>query len=342
MLTVPAHSCTVCFSKSCDSSRCTRWSRTTRVEVCAASAAAPGLSSADGFALAVSTAFVDLLPALSDAGRYPPTILSTYFTVALHLPSSVPHVSVVAFDVVQQSERWSAEQRRLPGAEELARSSWEVLFRGSLDDEKAALLGGALAGSSLETKRAALSILEAGPPQLLQRTADVMYRVVLDVSQAGDVRVQAAKLLHVVSSSSFDANFEEVAAAQQETAIVPLREALLPIVASAACSEAPRSQALRIIEQASGVDEVRSLASRSAPKADCVCFSPLNRAKLPAPPSSASPSFTIPSTSFPPRSALTSRFSPADSCKMTTSPCGSLPPRLAGCGLSRARRSSRL
>ncbi|BGP09501.1 hypothetical protein JCM10049v2_005374 [Rhodotorula toruloides] len=221
----------------------------------------------------VSTAFVDLLPALSDAGRYPPTILSTYFTVALHLPSSVPHVSVVAFDVVQQSERWSAEQRRLPGAEELARSSWEVLFRGSLDDEKAALLGGALAGSSLETKRAALSILEAGPPQLLQRTADVMYRVVLDVSQAGDVRVQAAKLLHVVSSSSFDANFEEVAAAQQETAIVPLREALLPIVASAACSEAPRSQALRIIEQASGVDE--SVESREAAGAALICFAKL-------------------------------------------------------------------
>lgn len=266
MLILPAHSCTAVFSKFCDSSKCTRWNRTTKSEVRVASSAAPCLSSADGLAIAVSAAFVDLLPTFFDAGRYPPTILSAYLTVALHLPSSLPQVSVVAVDVVQQSERWSAEHRRLPGAEELTRSSWEVLFHGSLDDEKAALLGGALAGSSLETKRAALSKLEAAPPRLLQRTAALLYRVVLDASEAGDVRVQAATLLHAVSSSSFGAKFEEVAASHRETPIVPLREALLPIVASAACSEAQRSQALRLIEQASGVDEVRCLASTSAPR----------------------------------------------------------------------------
>ncbi|BGP33485.1 hypothetical protein JCM10296v2_005289 [Rhodotorula toruloides] len=221
----------------------------------------------------VSNAFIDLLPVFFDTGRYPPTILSAYFTVALHLPSSLPHVSVVALDVVQQSERWSAGQRCLPGAEELARASWEVLFNSSLDDEKAALLGGALAGSSLETQRAALSKLEVGPPQLLQRTAAALYHVVLDASQAGDVRVQAATLLHAVSSSSFDANFEEVAAAHQETPIVPLREALLPIVASAACSETQRSQAMRLIEQASGVDE--SVESREAAGAALICFAKL-------------------------------------------------------------------
>ncbi|GEM08658.1 proteophosphoglycan ppg4 [Rhodotorula toruloides] len=218
----------------------------------------------------VSNAFVDLLPTFIGTSRSPPTVLSTYFTIALHLRSSLPHVSTAAFDFVQQSEAGSAESRR--------------------NDEQAALVIGALAGSSLETKRAALTHLETGPGQLLQRTSTALYRFVLDPSQAGDVRVQASTLLHAVSSSSFTADFEEVIVANSETPIVPLREALLPVVASAARTEDQRTQALRLLEQASGVNE--SVESREAAGSALICFAKLHNS-LDALPASLRPRFAL-------------------------------------------------
>lgn len=256
-----------CFSNSCDCLRSTRWARKTRSEASSHPIRAVARKPTDGSALPVSTVFVDLLPLFRDTARHPATILSTHFTIALHLPSSLPHISLCALGVVQQSESWPAESRRLPGAEELTRSSWEVLLASSSSDEKAALLRAALAGSSLETKRAALSRLEVGPSHLLWQTASGLYRVALEEDQAGDVRAQAATLLHAVPPSTFVAEFAMVAAAHRQTPIVPLREALLPVIASMASSEDERAQALRLVEQASGVNEVR-LPLQSPPSVD--------------------------------------------------------------------------
>ncbi|GAA6027127.1 hypothetical protein JCM8097_002413 [Rhodosporidiobolus ruineniae] len=232
----------------------------------------------------VSSAYLSLAPLLLPTSpsssaepirpRFPYATLAAFLLISLRLPSllsSPTPASDFAASVLIHSQTWAQSAYHLPSAEEFLRSAWLVAYaeasaREQQEDRRrrrAALLLGALSDRSIEIKRAALEKLDSDE---LLSTADgadealsaALLRVVLDDMEAGDVRVRAAELLRSSSSStttSFQGKYAELAVVYRETPCVPLREAVLPVLAAAVGTEDEREEVLRLVDEASGAEQ---------------------------------------------------------------------------------------
>lgn len=221
--------------------------------------------------LAVSALYLHLVPSILPPAAptsapirpsVPYATLSAFLLIALRLPSTLsspssPLVSLT-LSYLSQAESWAPEAYHLPSAEEFLRSSWHVLFASAESiEEKLALAKGGLQARSVEVQRAALAALETLGRDA-QRAAELLARVVLSEKYAGDVRVQAAELVRELGGARVEAaGYEAFAALYSQTPIVPLREAVLPLLAGAARDEVEQRAVLQMLTAASSADEVR-------------------------------------------------------------------------------------
>jgi len=226
----------------------------------------------------VSTAYLRaakaLLPnSLDLASPLRPTqpfaIYSPLLLISLYLPSSIstPSSPICTFAAVSliQAQEWTTSAYHLPSAEEYLRSCWQVLFTASnARKEQLELVEASLCGRSLEAKRQALeqlTILVDQDQSVVDIARKTLQRTVLDRDQAGDVRVAAAEILRS-STSTFEetGTFADFKVIYDQTTDVPLREALVPVLAGGASDESERSTVLEMIERWSRPSEVsRSL-----------------------------------------------------------------------------------
>ncbi|GAA5841760.1 hypothetical protein JCM9279_003095 [Rhodotorula babjevae] len=197
----------------------------------------------------------------------PYAILSAFLLIALRLPSTLSSPSSpladLALSYLSQAESWVGEAYHLPSAEEFLRSSWQVLFASAAPvDEQVALAKGGVQARSIEVQRAALAALQELGDDARPAT-ELLTSIVLDGKYAGDVRVQAAELVRAVAGAAPDStSYDALATLHEETPIVPLREAVLPLLAGAARSEDERRTVLEVLRKASHVDE--SVETREA------------------------------------------------------------------------------
>ncbi|GAA6057628.1 hypothetical protein JCM3770_005003 [Rhodotorula araucariae] len=209
--------------------------------------------------------------------RVPYAVLSAFLLIALRLPStfSTPgsHLAPLALSYLSQAESWAPEAYHLPSAEEFLRSAWRVLFASSTSPpEQLALAKAGLQARSIEVQRAALSALER-LGAVAHSVADLLSRVVQDARYAGDVRIAAAELLRALPprGRAGTGEFGALARLHADTPVVPLREAVLPVLAGAACSEAEQDAVLTILHAASDPNE--SVESREAASLALVALS---------------------------------------------------------------------
>lgn len=199
---------------------------------------------------------------------YPYAILSSFLLVSLRLPSSLRDspLSDLALSYLSQAESWTSAAYNLPSAEEFLRSCWQVVHAAAVSPEQQfALAKAGLIGRSLEIKRAALDELEIAAPTLAPAAvASVVIRVVLDDKQAGDVRVRAAEIAHSVSSlDGCESEYEALVRLYSSTPSVPLREAVLPVLAGLGRSEEQQQETLDLLLRASRTSEVRRRFART-------------------------------------------------------------------------------
>lgn len=195
----------------------------------------------------------------------PFAVYSQLLLIALYLPSSIstPSSPICTFAAVSliQAQEWTTSAYHLPSAEEYLRSCWQVLFKASnARNEQLELIEAALGGRSLEAKRQALEQLAAlvdRDQSIVAIVHQTLQRTVLDRDQAGDIRVGAAEILRF-STSTFEeaATFADFKDVYEQTTDVPLREALVPVLAGGANSESERSTVLEMIERWSRTSEV--------------------------------------------------------------------------------------
>lgn len=227
---------------------------------------------------AVSTAYLRLAESLLPKSLGQPqsplnpsqpfAVYSPFLLIALYLPSTLtaPSSSICGFAAasLSQAEHWTASSYHLPSAEEYLRSCWQVLYKASSGQQhRIELIDAALSGRSIEAKREALDQLA----DLANRTRTVvdsvqsiLKRFVLDKSQAGDIRVAAAEILRFSTSTpDSDESFDALRSLYETTADVPLREALVPVLAGAANGETERDAVLTMIELWSRPNEVSHL-----------------------------------------------------------------------------------
>ncbi|GJN90356.1 hypothetical protein Rhopal_003367-T1 [Rhodotorula paludigena] len=175
---------------------------------------------------------------------------------------------------VNEAESWTSAASNLPSAEEFLRSCWQVVHAAAVSPEQQfALAKAGLIGRSLEIKRAALDELEIAAPTLAPAAvASLVIRVVLDDKQAGDVRVRAAEIAHSVSSlDGCEAEYEALVRLYSSTPSVPLREAVLPVLAGLGRSEEQQQETLDLLLRASRTSE--SVESRESTALALVAFS---------------------------------------------------------------------
>jgi hypothetical protein len=227
------------------------------------------------FLFVVSKAFLDLLPTFlpseaSPRPQHPFAVLSAYLSISLRLPSTLSlsqdSPATLAATYLAASSSWESSAFHLPTADDFLRVCWKVVYAASASssEQRRNLFLAALAGRSLETKRAALeeldSILEAGEgsENVSSDVSSALLRVVLDAREAGDVRVSAADLLRSSSlSGAAKGKFEQLSEVYTSTPIVPLREAVLPVLAASVETDEEREKALKLVEEASTADQVR-------------------------------------------------------------------------------------
>ncbi|GAA5998529.1 tRNA methylation protein TRM732 [Rhodotorula paludigena] len=207
---------------------------------------------------------------------YPYAISSTFLLISLRLPSSLSDspLSDLALSYLAQAESWTSAAYHLPSPEEFLRSCWQVVHAAAVSpEERFALLKAGLTGRSLEVKRAALDELEIAAPTFEPAAvASLVIRVVLDDKQAGDVRVRAAEIAHSVPSlDGCEAEYEALVRLYSSTRIVPLREAVLPVLAGLVRSEEQQQETLDLLLRASRTSE--SVESRESTALALVAFS---------------------------------------------------------------------
>jgi hypothetical protein len=221
----------------------------------------------------VSNAYVrlasSLLPQQSESHSLRPgqpfAVLSPFLLIALYLPSSLssPASPIYAFAAssLSEAEAWSSSTYHLPSAEEFLRSCWQVLSKATTDpDHKVKLVKAALCGRSIEVKREALeqlALLTEEEPAIVGRIQATLTSSLLDSQQAGDVRVAIAEILRLSTSTEGEkGSFTEVESLYRSTNDLPLREALMGVLAGLADSDEERDIVLEIIERWSRINEV--------------------------------------------------------------------------------------
>ncbi|GAA5895288.1 tRNA methylation protein TRM732 [Sporobolomyces salmoneus] len=208
-----------------------------------------------------------------DSSSFRPTqpfaVLSSFLLIALYLPSTLssPLSPIYAFasSSLTQADAWSPSTYHVPSAEEFLRSCWQVLSKATtLLEYKLALVEAALQGRSIEVKREALAqlaILSEEDPSSINRIQHPLLTCLLSAHQAGDVRVAVAEILQS-STTTENKSFAEVESLNRNTTDVPLREALMSVLAGMARSEPERDSVLQMIERWSRISE--SVDSREA------------------------------------------------------------------------------
>ncbi|GAA5824054.1 hypothetical protein JCM11251_001502 [Rhodosporidiobolus azoricus] len=211
--------------------------------------------------------------------QHPFAVLTSFLSISLRLPINVPgtnspSVGSLAAAYLDHAESWDQSAYHLPSTEEFLHASWLVAYTTSSyhatwqRGRRQALIVGGLNGRSIEVKRAALEALET---ELLvvdeeddtSSIKETLLRVILSEKEAGDVRVSAADLLSSPRlSSGVKGNFLALKKLYERTPIVPLREAVLPLVAGAATEEAEQVEALQLVDEASVADQ--TVESREA------------------------------------------------------------------------------
>ncbi|GAA5899201.1 hypothetical protein JCM6882_009282 [Rhodosporidiobolus microsporus] len=225
----------------------------------------------------LSASILPPLPLDSSALRplHPFAVLDAFLSISLRLPfvlslcdATAP--SSLAASYLVHAESWDQSAYHLPSAEEFLRASWLAAHAAAQADEdrrrRRSLIVGGLNGRSIEVKRAALEALETALAEAVEEDSTVgatLLRVVLSGKEAGDVRVSAAeRLLSPRLSQVAKGSFAALKELYENTPIVPLREAVLPVLAGAAETEEERVEALRLVDEASTADQ--SVESREA------------------------------------------------------------------------------
>lgn len=192
--------------------------------------------------------------------------------IALRLePTSVPEAAFdVACHTLADAQDWSADAFHLPSAEEYLWACWAVVHHGVSSDRRPEVICRGLAHRSLEVRRETLKAVAASPG-LLNAPArsgalvpSALKKLLLDEAEAGDARVFAAELLQEADTSPTGhpdpPPKEEFAAylrGSKDTANVPLRQAVLPLLAATGGSDAVQQrQILELLEQNSRMEEV--------------------------------------------------------------------------------------
>ncbi|GAA5994531.1 hypothetical protein JCM5350_006387 [Sporobolomyces pararoseus] len=215
-----------------------------------------------------------LLPQSTDSSQSRPpqpfAILSSFLLIALYLPSSLSSTSspVYSFALASlaQAESWSSSAYHLPSAEEYLRSCWQVLSEATpVLDDKLKLVEAALRGRSIEVKREALrqfEILSQEDPGIVDNINVTLRSCLLDMHQAGDVRVVVAEVLRLSTQAADEETFSRIESLYRNTTDIPLREALMSVLAGMATTDAERGSVLNIVERWSRISE--SVDSREA------------------------------------------------------------------------------
>lgn len=227
----------------------------------------------------VSTIYVRLAdsllsPDLSTRRAAPFAVLSPFLLIALYLPSSLssPASPIFAFaaESLCQAEQWTPPTYHLPSAEEFLRSCWQVLSKATSSLEpRLKLVQAALLGRSIEVKREALLQLLAlaeDHPDVVNSIRDTLQSCLLDPREAGDVRVAVAEILRFASAPPAEKKaFDAIKALSMGTTDVPLREALMPVLAGMATEPIERDAVLELIERWSRPIEVSLLRDLRLP-----------------------------------------------------------------------------
>ncbi|GAA5941468.1 hypothetical protein JCM10213_006094 [Rhodosporidiobolus nylandii] len=213
-------------------------------------------------------------------------VLTSFLAIVLRLPSALfasdaSSPSSLCASYLSQAERWDASALHLPSAQEFLRVCWKVVYAAAAaaaDRRRRRVLAVAgLTGRSLEVKRTALEEVAAELDCADEgvddsECAQALLRVVLDKHEAGDVRVTAAELLRSPRLARVaQGSFSQLHELYQQTPIVPLREAVLPVLAGAAASEEEQIRALQLIDESSVPDQ--SVEARESAGLALVCLS---------------------------------------------------------------------
>lgn len=246
--------------------RCLPWLRMSRRQVRPMTfSRAVSTRKTDRLARIVANAYVRLASALlgqTSESKQPFAVLSPFLLVALHLPSSLttPSSPILGFAAssLAQADSWHLPAYHLPSAEEFLRSCWQVLAQGAPSMSlKVALVEAALRGRSIEVKREALAQLAAlaeEDPSLVDQIRHTLQSCLLDPGQAGDVRGTVAEILQASTPAETE-SFGEVESLYLRTTDVPLREALMSVLAGMARSDSERDSVLSMIERWSRISE---------------------------------------------------------------------------------------
>lgn len=151
-----------------------------------------------------------------------------------------PAIFELAHAALDESRTWDSNVAHLPGAESFVASAF--LFALAFDPSSKVLIGAGLATPLLSVQRAALSHLspeEDDQPkaatQLSNELRPTLVKLAVSNLEASESRIAA---LEILVGAPWSADDEELPALlvtlskqHAETVIVPLREALLPLVA---------------------------------------------------------------------------------------------------------------
>ncbi|GAA5933380.1 tRNA methylation protein TRM732 [Sporobolomyces koalae] len=206
----------------------------------------------------VATAYLQLATPLLSTTAQPFAVLSPFLLCALYLPSSLNLSSSLVYhfaaNSLVQAETWSDSTYHLPSAEEYLRSCWQVLSKASNSlEEKQKLVQAALSGRSLEVKREAveqLAALSETSSSVVDALRPVLQSCLLDRSQAGDVRISIAQILKCSTETAPQPeSFQAIRTVQEQATDVPLKEALMPVLAEMADADSERDAVLAMVER---------------------------------------------------------------------------------------------
>ncbi|KAM0786330.1 hypothetical protein ACM66B_001803 [Microbotryomycetes sp. NB124-2] len=169
-----------------------------------------------------------------------------------------------AYKELESARSWPRRAAHLPSAENFVAAAFSLAL---LDDNNMeTLLRAGLASPFLEVQRRALALSETAPTSTLQGLKADLLKLASADEAASECRIAALEQLLRVSwdddSAELESNKTLLLERRERTAIVPLREALLPLIARMANATKSASEALDLIDAASNVHQ--SIESRES------------------------------------------------------------------------------
>ncbi|KAK4700043.1 thyroid adenoma-associated protein, partial [Phenoliferia sp. Uapishka_3] len=223
---------------------------------------------------ALNTLIENLAPSILDR-RHSYPVRSTFFNIARVNGQRSPQTFELAHAVLEESRSWDSNVSHLPGAETLVTAAFQ--FALTCDSDPKNLLAEGLETPFLSVQRAALAHISPVEGEevsicaakLSDSLRGSLIRLATSDQEASESRITALDLLVKANWKAEDEGVENVLVTLRkqhaETVIVPLREALLPLVARVADTiglPEDITSVLSLVQSASGVDE--SVESREA------------------------------------------------------------------------------